>query len=473
MNKTISVTNDFFAEEFLKHFFCEWGRLLYWRESYFYHAGNYYKPMSENDLQMHFSKFAESFFNKLKESGERFTLDEKFSLKTVWHKVKISAHLSEEVEKNTFLSTGIQKNVLVLKNGMVDLDTLAQLASVKLMPLTSDYFNFAAISHDVNDVIKLNNFESFINSVLPDEKDRLLIQEIFGYTLYPNCKFQKIFILVGEGSNGKSALLLILRLMLGSCNISSVSLEAIDPARSFLLATMDGKYANLSEDMNEVNKVAEGTLKQLACGESLLIEKKFKDPYPTQIFAKQIFSTNNLPRWSDRSDGMMRRVVAVPFTQNFRDEAKRRLEFSEADFWLNSGELPSILKWSLDGLRRLLLQGHFTESESVKLLKTSYKSDCNPTSVFLEDNVLEADGLRVASSVIYRAYSEWCNQNGHHALSATSFSKEIKRKFPKAEIDKNATAYEGTRTRFWTGLKFLPHFDELYQQNSNLRAINF
>lgn len=316
-----------------------------------------------------------------------------------------------------------------------------------------------AVPHEITPSAQCPTFLRALTQILPDEPDRLLLQEIFGYCLLPDCRFQKMACLVGEGANGKSVVLLVLREMLGHQNVGSVSLDAIDPSRSFLLATLNGMLANIVEDMNEVKMVAEGTLKQLVAGEPVLIERKYKDPVPARLTAKWVMSTNTLPRLSDKTEGMYRRLIVLPFLQSFSDPSVQRKDFANPEFWRQSGELPGVLVWALQGLARLLQQGRFTESANAAVALKRYRLEGSPARLFCIDHVAEKTGAELASCVLYESYVSWCKENGCQPLAATTFTKEVHRQFPNASISEHArnfrTAFGIKRTRFWSGLALL------------------
>lgn len=71
--------------------------------------------------------------------------------------------------------------------------------------------------------------DKFMNRVCCGDKEvESLIYEMIGYCLIPTSKFQKSFILFGDGSNGKSTLLDAIISLLGDYNVSSLSFKEIN-----------------------------------------------------------------------------------------------------------------------------------------------------------------------------------------------------------------------------------------------------
>src|SRR5690606_20057924 len=56
--------------------------------------------------------------------------------------------------------------------------------------------------------------DQFLDEVLPSRETRMLLEEAIGYCLLPDMRYQKAIMLLGEGENGKSVFLSMLRAML-------------------------------------------------------------------------------------------------------------------------------------------------------------------------------------------------------------------------------------------------------------------
>ena len=144
----------------------------------------------------------------------------------------------------------------------------------------------------------------------------------------------------------------------GADNVSHVPLEELES--QFRLVQMAGKLANMAADMNYVGRVAEGRLKELVSGDAIQVNRKHREPITMVPTAKLVFSCNHLPQFADRSDGIWRRLIVIPFLRQFGDDDKdldrvRRLR----------DELPRIFNWCLRGTRRLDHQGDFTVAAGV------------------------------------------------------------------------------------------------------------
>jgi putative DNA primase/helicase len=457
--KKIIITNHYLAHVTSLYIMELMGPLRYWRRQYHYWVRSHYKKISDDEITVYMSHALNKKIRELEAEGFTYEFSKKFSFNAAFLLIKPICHISEEIELNTHITNVNLSLFLPTKSGVIDFSRLADSGPLSLMSFSQDFWTTRSIPHEIPDLYCAPTFDSFLIRILPDPVDRLIVQEIFGYCLLPDCRFQKAFVFFGEGANGKSVLLLILRLMLGEENVSALPLDAIDPTRTFTLAESVGKLANITEDLNDIDRVAEGILKMLIAGEPLTIERKHKDPFQYRFTAKQVHSANQFPRFNDKSDGILRRLVFLNFKEKLEPHEQRE-EFTQSTFWLNTGELPSVLLWAVEGLRRLLQNKAFTSSDNSSASKAAYKIESNPALGFINDYLVIEETAETASSEIYDAYADWAKNNGFKSLSSSSLTKELKRSFPKISLSTNPKAHAGKRTRFWKGVRLLSGFED-------------
>jgi putative DNA primase/helicase len=83
-----------------------------------------------------------------------------------------------------------------------------------------------------------------------------------------------------------------------------------------------------------------------------------------------------------------------------------------------------MLKISLEGLDRILLNKEFTSCAKCDDVWTEYEHVNNPVVAFLEDTTIEDQTVED----IYRQYSIWCIESGLKSLSKNSFGREVKKR---------------------------------------------
>jgi putative DNA primase/helicase len=240
-------------------------------------------------------------------------------------------------------------------------------------------------------------------------------------------------VLFGEGANGKSTLLQVYEAMLGEQNVSHVQLESF--AERFQVAPMVGKLANVASEVGNLKSVNAGILKQLVAGDSVTIDKKYKDPASFKPTAKLVFATNQLPRFGDSTEGFWRRPLIIPCSYFVRPE-DRDPHLGEK----LKAELPGILNWSVAGLMQLRQQNSFTEPAISVAAAQEYRQDSCPARTFLQEEVQVRKGAWVQTQHLYQRYTKWATDRGLQVLPEPDFGREV-----------TAVHRDATRTRITIG----------------------
>lgn len=319
---------------------------------------------------------------------------------------------------------------IALQNGILDVDKLLAQDPGCLVPHTPEWFSPICLPYDFNPAAECPKWGEFMLKNLEEDPERIyLLQEWAGYLLTPDTDQQKFVVFEGEGSNGKSVFCAAIRAMLGNENVSSVGLEFF--GERFHLGTTLGKLANIVTDCGELDKVAEGYLKQYTSGDSMFFDRKGISGFSAVPTARVMLATNNRPRFTDRSNGLWRRMILVPWRVQIQEGEK--VKGMDKDWWwIKSGELPGIFRWALGGLRRLREQKRFTESELCNTALEDYRIESNPAREFLVDNCETNEFFSVMTQDLYAAYKKWCNEHGYHPLGEKMFGREVARIFPMA-----------------------------------------
>jgi len=361
--------------------------------------------------------------------------------------VRSTVILSDDVQPNTWLGemSYARRPWIEMQNGILKLDRLmagAELDEV-LAPHSPNWFSQVCLNYPFDPEAKCPRWDAFLQRNLAGDVQQIAqLQEWAGYCLLPDTSRHTFMLLEGEGANGKSVYCAALEAMLGLENCSHVPLEIF--SQRFALTQTLGKLANISAEVGEIDKVAEGHLKAFTSGDRMMFDRKNMPAVESEPTARLMLATNNRPRIADRSSGVWRRMLLVPFEVEI-PKAERIAGMDKPGWWLESGELPGIFLWAIRGLHRLNQQGHFTVSEKSERAKEDYRHESNPTRSFLTEYCEESPGHWVASEELYFKYREWCGKNGYHPLADRSFGREVYRAFTKTERKQHR---ESTK-RFW------------------------
>lgn len=419
-----------------------------WRGSFYRWTGTHYEEVAVSDMTASVITFLQQVSRKA--AGAR-----------------VAAEVIANVKALTFVPSNVDSPVLLLHdgpalappnlipmaNGVFDVEKYVA-GDDPLTPHTPDLFILHSLPYGYVTGAESPTFHEIMKRNLPDPEYRAFLQEWLGLNLVSESTFEAFMIFTGEAGTGKTVTCTVLSTMLGPASVSAIPLEAFNPVRTFPLTALVGKLANVAEEIGECDKAAEGLLKQLVTGSPVTIERKYGDPFQLRNRARLTFATNVLPRFADRSNGIWRRMLILPFSQVVPEEERDR-RYLDSEWWIESGELPGVFLWALEGLRRLRARDRFKEPVECRKIREDYKRDSNPAATFLRDNCAEKIMSTVPSPALYKAYAVHVREHGHHALSETLFAREVRRQFPFAEKTPNPVWQPGgTKTRLWMGLRF-------------------
>lgn len=374
-------------------------------------------------------------------------------------------------------STVERAAALVTQNGILEIDESGLIAD-SLVPHSPALFNTTTLPYDFDPGAQCPLWLETLNAILPpvsDDDHRIeVLQEFMGYTLLPDCRYEKFLTLHGNGANGKSTVMTTWKAMLGVDNVSHVALDRF--GTEFHLAQLEGKLANMSSDLNHVDSFAEGVLKQLTSGEPLQVNVKYKDPYAMRTTAKLIFGANELPTINDRSDGVWRRLIAMPFLVRFTERTAGPNQSghdqldgqqSRADTERTTRlqrELPGILNWALAGLRRLLDQGGFTACGVCAASLAAHRELSDPFRLFAAECLEVRPDAGAYTALTYEVYKAFCLRNGSKPLGNSRFGARI---LGMSGVDKDR---DGTGRRHWyyRGLALNPEAQVRYLSRAPL-----
>ena len=343
-----------------------------------------------------------------------------------------------------------RRNLISLSNGLLDLDALFEGKADVLLPHTPRWFSPTCLPYPFDPDADCQRWLAFLGRNLEGDAERIdLLQEWSGYCATPDTARQKFLALEGEGSNGKSVYCAALEAMLGSPNCSHVPLEVF--GERFQLTATLGKLTNIASEVGELDKAAEGFLKSFTSGDPMQFEQKYKPTFSAVPTARLVLATNNRPRFSDRSGGLWRRMILMPWRVVIAaDDPGRIFGMDKPDWWVASGELPGIFNWALAGLDRLRRNNRFTRSEICEQALAEYRTENNPARMFLLESCREAPEGQAPCGELYQAYRRWCEGNGYSPLADRSFGKEVKRVFTKAE--RREVGGRGSRAYCYCGI---------------------
>lgn len=272
---------------------------------------------------------------------------------------------------------------------------------------------------------KCPRFAQFLREVFdgdPDarEKARCVVEAI-GYTVLTTCRFEKFFLLVGSGANGKSVLLSVIEALVGHRYVAAVQPSQFE--NRFQRAHLHGKLANLVTEIAEGAEIADAQLKAIVSGELTTAEHKLRPPFDFRPFATCWFGTNHMPHTRDFSEALFRRAIVLTFNRKFYG-AERDPHLKEKLL----AELPGILAAGLKAVAGVIERGEFTIPASSIEASREWRLEADQVAQFVEEACSVGSGLKSSSADAYNAYLQWALASGiRKTVNRKNFTNRLER----------------------------------------------
>lgn len=304
-----------------------------------------------------------------------------------------------------------QSKYINFKNGLYNLDT------GDFEEHTPTYCSIRQIPVNFDPGAKCPQIEKFLSEVVAPENIPLLYEWV-GLSLIPCTEFGKAMMFYGKGSNGKSVFLNLLVRLLGKENISKESLQKLESDK-FSVANLYGKLMNICPDLPSTTLHETDTFKQLT-GNDFYIrgEEKYKSAFSFKNTARLTFSANELPK-GKIDYAFSRRWLLIQFPNSFEGKGDKNL------IEKLTPELSGFLNLALEGLKRLIENGKFSNSKSVEATQREYEINSNPVKAFL-DQCTNPSEENVTHNEMYEEYKLWAEIKGSTPIGYNPFCKQMK-----------------------------------------------
>ena len=376
------------------------------------------------------------------------------------------------VDFQDFFKYDATHEYIALQNGLFNLKTS------KLEQYNTDIilFNKFNVCYDEN--ADCPAIKKFINDILMNKNDVDTIQEMFGWLFYKIYKFEKIFMFLGDGRNGKSKLVELIKNFVGANNTSEIEPHSFEDPDGFMVANLFGKLANLVPDIEKSALKRTSKLKQASGNDVLTANRKFKNPISFRNCAKLIFGANSLPFTYDTKDSFWERFVLIEFPYKFThlndlDEEERQndrflkqRDDNIIDKLITREELNGLFNWAYQGYKRLEKNKRFSYRYTPQEVKNIWISKTNSFVSFAEMCLdFENTDAMVSKKDMRSAYKDFCNVRGLKMIS----DKQIGYFMESEGIDiiqkLKKTESESYNERYWVGVAFKKEFGFNFDEN--------
>lgn len=293
-----------------------------------------------------------------------------------------------------------------------------------LHPFNSKDFATHQLDFDYNPDAKNQLFLSYLNDVLPDKDTQKTLQQIAGYLFVKDLKLELVFLLYGEGRNGKSVFQEVLTGVIGHDNVSSYSLEDLTKDTGYCRIKIANKVVNYGTDIS-MQSLKNDAFKVLASGEPIAAREIYRSNFEMRDYAKMIFNINKIDNANvEHTLGYFRRMAFVPFKVTIPDEKIDRDLHKKI---LN--DRAGVLNWVIEGANEVVKNRGIFISKECDDFKLQFIKECDNVSMFEEHHIkpnLNGSFYSMTVSEVHRDYKSFCEDYGYKGvLGRGNFSKRM------------------------------------------------
>jgi len=264
-------------------------------------------------------------------------------------------------------------------------------------------------------------------------------QRSLGYTLSGLTDEQVMFLLHGDGSNGKSTqsnvVMTIMGDYFGSIDPSQLMMQKNQNAATvqYSLAELLNTRYLITQETDKGARLSESVIKQITGSTVINAQKKFGNPFKFMPRFKLWMETNNLPYISGKDYGIWRRIFLFTFKRQFKEEERDKDLPAKLE-----AEYPKILGWAIQGAVKYLREKDLKQPECLKRDLIDFKESFDGIVKFIASEGRPVGNAMVARNDMYMAYKNWAANNREHAYPESRFRDEMMAKGFKVETNERS-----------------------------------
>jgi len=250
------------------------------------------------------------------------------------------------------------------------------------------------IPYDYDPDASCPNINSFLKEITETEEEARTLKELVGYAMLPNMEISAAFLLVGEGQNGKTMFINLLKEAVGSDHIKDEELQHLESSR-FGTQSLYRKLAVVSDDLSDTKLETGDTLKALTGGGDVRAEIKNGGHFEFQNYATPIFACNQVPKTDAQKDAFFRRWTLIDFPYKFVEnpvdtdprQKERKPEFQLRKEIFNEEELKGLVSEAVDAVVDVFKRQSFTAQQTPEETRKKWNSYADPIMEFIYNYV--------------------------------------------------------------------------------------
>ena len=279
------------------------------------------------------------------------------------------------------------------------------------------------------------------------------IQRAIGYAMTGEIRENVLFILHGDGANGKTTLIETVTNILGDYAkpaAPDLLLRKRGESHPTGVADLMGARFVSSVEADDGKKLDEALVKRLTGRDTIKARFMAQDFFQFEPSHKLFLAVNHKPEVEGRDQGIWRRIRLIPFEVEIaEDEQDAKL----LDKLLQEGE--AILAWAIRGCLDWQKEGLGIPA-AVKDASQAYREESDVIGRFFDDCCILESGHQTQASVLYQAFRNWCERNGEKGYAANKFGAMIRK---EKQLEKIRTRIDKKSCYVWKGIGVLSHLE--------------
>lgn len=355
-------------------------------------------------------------------------------------KARVSAMISfASASKRIVVSTNALDSdpwVLNTSNGMLDLHAGSHWKKQHARPYKHipETLCTKIVPVRYNEYAKCPLWDAFLYRAMDGDEDMVdFLRRLAGYSLTGMTSEQALYFFYGEGANGKSTFLSVLRRLLGE--------YAIPAPRGLLEAEHNDDHATrlaalyrvrlvIGSEVEAGKHLAESMVKDLTGGEQIAARRMREDFWYFEPTHKIIMQGNHKPTIVGQDEGIWRRIKVVPWKVCIPKE-ERDPDLVEKLMV----ELPGILRWAVEGCLAWQTDGLGLRSDLLEEAVREYRMEQQNLQnmpgileAFWEENLNYQENWKEPRALVTKVCRNWCEARKYPAIKAAELSKFLYRK---------------------------------------------
>ena len=313
-----------------------------------------------------------------------------------------------------------KQSLINLQNGTLKLSQ----NGATLHPFNTKDFATHQLDFDYNPQAKNDLWQSYLDDVLPDKDTQKTLQQMAGYLFVKDLKLELVFLLYGEGCNGKSVFQEVITGVIGHENVSSYSLEDLTKDTGYCRVKIANKIVNYGTDIS-MQSLKNDAFKVLASGEPIPAREIYRSNFEMRDYAKLIFNINKIDNANvEHTTGYFRRFLFLPFMVTIQDD-KKDPDLHKKILSNKAG----VLNWMIEGVNEVVKNRGIFVSAECEEFKKQFIKECDNVSMFEEHFIkpnLSSDFYTMTLDDAYKDYVGFLVGSGYKGtLSKINFSRRM------------------------------------------------